>query len=72
LSSRRENIIFSKKLAKVLRKKGKLEGKKRVIDNLKRQQKLSEDEFWQVYESIWQKGPEVKYQNPHKWIDSAK
>jgi hypothetical protein len=65
-------MIFSKRLAEILRKKGKLgEDKKRIVDKLREQKKLGGDEFWRVYDSIWQKGPEVKYQNPQKWIDSV-
>jgi len=59
-----------KNLAKILRRKSRLKGEQKIIINkLKKQKKLSSDEFLLVYNSIWQKGPEVKYQNPHKWID---
>jgi len=65
-------MIFSKKIAEILRKKDKLkEDRNRIVDKLRKQQKLSGDEFWQVYDSIWQKGPEVKYQNPQNWISSG-
>ena len=56
-------MVFSKKLAEILKPKGKLkEDKKQIVDKLRKQQKLTSDEFWRVYDSIWQKGPEVKYQ----------
>ena len=31
---------------------------------IERQKRLSNKEFQKVYESIWQAGPTVKYQNP--------
>jgi hypothetical protein len=29
--------------------------------------KKSESDFSKKYEAIWQKGPEVKFQNPNAW-----
>lgn len=69
-ASRGEKAIFKKELIRLLtrKKKGKLkEDRIRVIDKLKKQERLTDDEFWRVYESIRQEGPEVKYQNPQNW-----
>jgi len=63
------NTISSKKLVRILRKKQTKEKQKRLSNKLQKQEKLSSDEFWLIYDSIWQKGPQVKYQNPDKWID---
>jgi hypothetical protein len=57
-------------LTEILNKKSKSKLKKDQIgDKLKKRKRLSADEFWSVYDSIWQEGPEVKYQNPNKWVD---
>jgi uncharacterized coiled-coil DUF342 family protein len=64
------NTISSKKLARILRKNQLKEKRKRLADKLKNQEKLTSDEFSLIYDSIWQKGPKVKYQNPDKWIDA--
>ena len=57
----------------ILRQKSKLKKEQDIVVNkLKEQKKLTSEEFWSVYNSIWQEGPEVKYQNPDKWIDRAR
>jgi len=65
------NAISSKILVRILGKKQTKGNQKRLINKLKKQQKLTNDEFWLIYDSIWQKGPQVKYQNPDKWIDTV-
>jgi hypothetical protein len=63
--------IFSDKLIKILKKKNNKLKKDQdgVVNKLRNQKRLSADEFWSVYNSILQKGPEVRFQNPNKWID---
>jgi hypothetical protein len=64
------NTIFSEKLVKILNKKSKNQLKKEQIgDKLRKQERLSSDEFWSVYNSIRQEGPEVKFKNPNRWMD---
>lgn len=66
--------IFEKKLIRILTRKKKSKLKEdiiRVVDKLKRQERLTDGEFWRVYESIRQEGPEVKYQNPQNWVGSG-
>ena len=66
--------IFSKKLIKILNTKSKSKLKKDqvvVVDKLRKEERLSSDEFWSVYNSIRQEGPEVRFKNPNKWIDSG-
>jgi hypothetical protein len=36
----------------------------RVVATIENQKRLSSEEFQKVYETIWQNGPSVKYQNP--------
>lgn len=61
----------SENLIEVLGGKKQLkDNKRRVLNKLKKQEKLTSDEFWLVYNTIWQKGPEIKYKNPDKWVDT--
>ena len=64
------NNISSKNIVRLLRKKQLKQKKKIIADKLKNQKKLTSDEFKLIYDSIWQKGPQVKYQNPERWIDT--
>jgi hypothetical protein len=66
--------IFEEKLIRILtreRKSRLKEDRIRVVDKLRRQERLTDGEFWRVYESIWQEGPEVKYQDPQNWVRSG-
>jgi hypothetical protein len=40
----------------------------KAAEKIKSQKKLSSQEFLKVYETIWQDGPKIKYQNPDAWI----
>jgi hypothetical protein len=63
--------IFKVNLTKMLTRKGKNQPEKKptsIDDKLKRQERLTEDEFWTVYASIHKEGPQVKFQNPDNWI----
>jgi hypothetical protein len=65
---------FSQKLIKILNKKNKSKLKKDhvvVVDKLRKEERLSSDEFWSVYNSIRKEGPEVRFKNSNKWIDSG-
>jgi hypothetical protein len=35
-----------------------------VVATIENQKRLSSEKFQKVYETIWQNGPSVKYQNP--------
>jgi hypothetical protein len=64
---RRAKAIFNEKLIKTIARKQKTKLKQdkiRVLNKLKKQERLTDDEFWRVYESIWQEGPKVRYPNP--------
>jgi hypothetical protein len=66
--------IFEKKLIRILTRKKESKLKEdmiRVVDKLRKQERLTDGEFWRVYESIRQEGPEVKYQNPQNWVRSG-
>lgn len=63
--------IFKGNITKMLTRKGKNQPEKNptsIDDKLKRQERLTEDEFWTVYASIRKEGPQVKFQNPDNWI----
>jgi hypothetical protein len=66
-----EKAIFGERLIEVLNRKNPSslkEDRITVITKLKKRERLTHDEFWQVYESIHQKGPSVKYLNPQTWV----
>jgi hypothetical protein len=70
LSLRGEKAIIKKKIVKILNRKRQDTPKERrvtVEEKLRKQERLTTAEFWQVYESIRQDGPVVKYSNPDKW-----
>jgi len=53
---------FSNELVKILTQKNL--GQKdltNIIDKLRKQETLTSDEFWSVYELLWQEGPSAKY-----------
>ena len=63
--------IFSERLIRSLTKKSKSKLKKDhvVVDKIRKEERLSSDEFWSVYNSIRKEGPEVRFKNPNRWID---
>ncbi|MCW4031088.1 MAG: hypothetical protein NWE80_01850 [Candidatus Bathyarchaeota archaeon] len=64
-------MILKKKLIKILSRKRKGESKEdrdRVVDKLRKKERLTGDEFWKVYELIRQEGPQVSFANPDNWI----
>jgi hypothetical protein len=72
LFSEGAKVIFSEKIIKILTGKSKSKLKTDqvgVVNKLRKQERLSANEFWGVYESIRQEGPVVKYQNPNNWFD---
>lgn len=65
-----EKAIFNEeKLIKILiRRKDQLkEGQTNILNKLKRKEKLTEKEFWSIFELMRQEGPEVAYSNPNSW-----
>jgi len=70
-ASRGGIVIFKDKLIDTLIRKGKGQpgmDQTTIATKLRRQERLTENEFWDVYASIRKEGPEVKYQNPDNWI----
>ena len=70
---RLEGAFFNEeKLIKILtRRKNQLEeGQTTILNKLRRKEKLSETEFWSIFELIRQEGPEVTYTNPNGWNDT--
>jgi hypothetical protein len=67
-----EAIFNEEKLIKILtRRKNQLkEGQTVILNKLRRKEKLSEKEFWSIFELIRQEGPEVSYSNPNNWNDT--
>lgn len=66
-----EKVSFKEKLIESLSQKGKTklkEDENVVVDKLRRQERLTDDEFWSVYGSIRQEGQDMKSQNPTYWI----
>ena len=64
-----EAFFNEEKLMKILtRRKNQLEeGQTTILNKLRRKEKLSETEFWSIFELIRQEGPEVTYSNPNNW-----
>ncbi len=65
-----EKAIFDEeKLIRILtRRKSRLkEGETIILNKLRRKEKLTESEFWSIFELIRQEGPEVIYSNPNGW-----
>jgi hypothetical protein len=65
-----EKAIFDEeKLIRILtRRKNRLkEGETIILNKLRRKEKLTESEFWSIFELIRQEGPEVTYSNPNGW-----
>jgi hypothetical protein len=63
---------LSERLIRLITRKSKRqfkEGHMRVVDKLRKQENLTSNEFWAVYETIWQEGPKFKYRNPQKWFN---
>jgi hypothetical protein len=72
LYSEGAKVIFSEKIIKILTGKSKSKLKTDqvgVVNKLRKQVRLSANEFWSVYDSIRQEDPEVKYQNSNNWFD---
>jgi len=62
--------MFKDKLVKTLNQsKTNKEDKKtrKAIDKIKRQRRLSSEEFWKLYDDLWKDGPKIKYQSPDAW-----
>jgi len=66
-----EKVSFKERLIQILSQKGKTTLKEEaiaVVDKLKKQERLTDDEFWIVYGSIRQEGQDMKTRNPAFWI----
>ena len=63
--------MFMDKLLEALKgsKNNDLEDKKtsRALEKMQKQKRLSSDEFFRVYDTLWKEGPTVKYQSPDAW-----
>jgi hypothetical protein len=62
--------ILNERLIRILTRKSKkqLKDQTSAIDKLRKQERLTDDEFWKVYETIHKVGPEMNYRNPDKWV----
>jgi len=61
-----EGSIFSDRLVEILVRKGKnqlKENQTAIADKLRKQERLTNNEFWSVYASIRKEGPAVRYAN---------
>ena len=68
-------MILKKKIIKILGRKRKGESQEdrvRVVNKLRKKERLTGDEFWNVYELIRQEGPQVNFANPDNWIKYRK
>jgi len=65
----KDAVFDEEKLIGILtRRKNRLkEGETVVLNKLRRKEKLTETEFWSIFELIRQEGPEVTYSNPNNW-----
>jgi hypothetical protein len=64
-------VIFSEKPIGILsgkRTSNLRKDKIKVINKLKKRERLTGEEFWRVYASSYQEGPAVKYSNPETWV----
>ena len=62
--------IFKEKITEIVaesKTKQTRKDKKRVIRKIKKEERLSRDEFWNVYNLIHKNGPAVKYTTPNNW-----
>jgi len=64
--------ILNERLIRILTRKSKkqLKDQTRDIDKLGKQERLTDNEFWKVYETIHKVGPEMNYRNPDKWVEN--
>ena len=61
---------MNERLIKIITRKARRQFKEDqtgVLDKLRKQERLTDNESWKVYETIWQEGPKFKYRNPQKW-----
>jgi hypothetical protein len=64
MSVEEEKAISNDVLVEILIRKNLVkEDQTRIVDKLRKRKRLTPDEFWSVYESLWQEGPKVKYPN---------
>jgi hypothetical protein len=66
-----EKVSFKERLIEILSQKRKTNFKEEenaVLDKLRKQERLTEDEFWSVYGSIRQEGQDMRTRNPAYWI----
>jgi len=64
-------VSFKERLIQILSQKRKTTPKEEatvVVDKLRKQERLTDDEFWNVYSSIRQEGQDMKTRNPAFWI----
>jgi len=69
---RGQKVIFNKKVIEILKgnKKGCSRTElRRVTSKLRKQERLTDSEFWMVYKTIWQERPEAKYSAQTKWLN---
>ena len=65
--------MFKEKFIELLKSKNENTQNKqtaKAIDKIKKEKRLSSEEFQKVYDSLWKEGPAIKYQNPNAWRGS--
>jgi hypothetical protein len=70
-----EKVSFKERLIQILSQKGKTTLKQdaiTVVEKLRKQERLTENEFWNVYGSIRQEGQDMKTRNPAFYIHKDK
>ena len=68
-----EKSVFSEEtLIRILTRRKHLlkEDSLAVLNKLKRKEKLTDKEFWNVFDMIKQEGPDASYSNPDNWINT--
>ena len=70
-----EKVSFKERLIQILSQNGKTtlkENTTTVVDKLRKQERLTDDEFWNVYGSIRQECQDMRTRNPAFWISKGK
>ena len=70
-----EKVSFKERIIQILSQKGKTtltQDAITVVEKLRKQERLTENEFWNIYGSIRQEGQDMKTRNPAFYIHKDK
>jgi hypothetical protein len=62
--------MFKEKVLDALKQEQKDTPNKKTsqtIAKIQKQKRLTSEEFFKVHDTLWKKGPEVKYKDPDNW-----